>query len=278
MDLLIARNVSKRFGGLQALTSLDVSLVEKSIHSVIGPNGAGKTTFFNCITGFYNPEEGQVIFSGEEIQGMPPDRVADRGISRTYQNIRLFANVTVLENVLVGMHRHLSTGWFGAVGRFPKNRREEAAAREDAMRILKFVDLHRKADYIAKNLPYGEQRRLEIARALASKPRVVLLDEPTAGMNPRETEDTTTLIRRLRDDLGITILLIEHDMRVVMNVSDQITVLDFGKKIAEGDAMAIRTNPQVIEAYLGRGAATGSNYGMREPSAAATPASAATGS
>jgi branched-chain amino acid transport system ATP-binding protein len=263
MDLLVAKNVTKRFGGLQALTALDVTLIERSIHSVIGPNGAGKTTFFNCITGFYNPEEGQVIFDGEEIQGMPPDRVADRGISRTYQNIRLFANTTALENVLVGMHRHLHTGWFGAVSRLPKNRREEASAREEAMRILKFVDLHRKYDWIAKNLPYGEQRRLEIARALASKPRVVLLDEPTAGMNPRETEDTTALIRRLRDDLGITILLIEHDMRVVMNVSDQITVLDFGKKIAEGDALAIRSNPLVIEAYLGRGAATGSNYGHR---------------
>jgi branched-chain amino acid transport system ATP-binding protein len=269
MDLLVAKNVNKRFGGLQALTALDVTLVEKSIHSVIGPNGAGKTTFFNCITGFYNPEEGQVIFDGEEIQGMPPDRVADRGISRTYQNIRLFANTSALENVLVGMHRHLHTGWLGAVSRLPKNRREEAAAREEAMRILKFVDLHRKSDWIAKNLPYGEQRRLEIARALASKPRVILLDEPTAGMNPRETEDTTNLIRRLRDDLGITILLIEHDMRVVMNVSDQITVLDFGKKIAEGDALAIRSNPLVIEAYLGRGAATGSNYGHREVAAAA---------
>ncbi len=268
MDLLVAKNVNKRFGGLQALTSLDVSVAEKSIHSVIGPNGAGKTTFFNCVTGFYNPEEGQVIFDGEEIQGMPPDRVADRGISRTYQNIRLFANTSALENVLVGMHRHLHTGWFGAVSRLPKNRREETAAREEAIRILKFVDLHRKSDWIAKNLPYGEQRRLEIARALASKPRVVLLDEPTAGMNPRETEDTTTLIRRLRDDLGITILLIEHDMRVVMNVSDQITVLDFGKKIAEGDALAIRSNPLVIEAYLGRGAATGSNYGHREMAAA----------
>lgn len=278
MDLLVARNVSKRFGGLQALTALDVSVAEKSIHSVIGPNGAGKTTFFNCITGFYNPEDGQVIFAGEEIQGMPPDRVADRGISRTYQNIRLFSNVTVLENVLVGMHRHLHTGWFGAVARFSKNRKEEEVAREEALSILKFVELHRKADFVAKNLPYGEQRRLEIARALASRPRVVLLDEPTAGMNPRETEDTTTLIRRLRDDLGMTILLIEHDMRVVMNVSDQITVLDFGKKIAEGDALAIRTNPQVIEAYLGRGAATGSNYGARDTGAATMPASAATGS
>lgn len=263
MHLLIAKSVNKRFGGLQALTALDVAVAEKSIHSVIGPNGAGKTTFFNCITGFYNPEEGTVVFKDEAIQGMSPDRVAQRGIARTYQNIRLFANVTVLENVLVGMHRHLRTGWFGAVLRFPRVNREEKSARDKAMDILKFVELDKKADFVAKNLPYGDQRRLEIARALASRPQMILLDEPTAGMNPRETEDTTTLIRRLRDELGITILLIEHDMRVVMNVSDLITVLDFGKKIAEGDARAIRSNPQVIEAYLGRGAAAGDGYGLK---------------
>jgi branched-chain amino acid transport system ATP-binding protein len=265
MTLLIARNVNKRFGGLQALTTLDVTVTPKSIHSVIGPNGAGKTTFFNCLTGFYKPEEGEILFEGRAIQGMSPERVAARGISRTYQNIRLFSNVTVLENVLVGMHRHLHTGWFGAVLRTPKVRSEETAANEEAMRILKFVDLDKKADYIAKNLPYGEQRRLEIARALAGQPTLILLDEPTAGMNPKETEDTTDLIRRLRDDLGITVLLIEHDMKVVMNISDLITVLDFGKKIAEGDSLAIRSDPQVIEAYLGRGAATGASYGAKTP-------------
>lgn len=268
MDLLVAKGIHKRFGGLQALTALDISVAENTIHSVIGPNGAGKTTFFNCITGFYRPEEGTVTFDGEEIQGMSPDRVASRGISRTYQNIRLFSNVTVLENVLVGMHRHLNTGWFGAVFKPPKVSREEMAAKEEAMEILKFVDLDKKADFVASNLPYGEQRRLEIARALAGRPRVVLLDEPTAGMNPRETEDTTTLIRRLRDERMLTILLIEHDMRVVMNVSNQISVLDFGRKIAEGDALAIRSNPDVIEAYLGRGAATGSGYGLRETAGA----------
>jgi branched-chain amino acid transport system ATP-binding protein len=263
MDVLVAKNVNKRFGGLQALTALDINVAEKSIHSVIGPNGAGKTTFFNCITGFYNPEEGEILFQNEPIQGMQPDRVATRGISRTYQNIRLFANVTVLENVLVGMHQHLHTGWFGAVFRPPKVRREEEAARAEAMKILEFVELDRKADFRAASLPYGEQRRLEIARALAARPQLILLDEPTAGMNPKETEDTTTLIRRLREELGITILLIEHDMRVVMNVSDIITVLDFGKKIAEGDALAIRSNVQVIEAYLGRGAAAGAGYGLK---------------
>jgi branched-chain amino acid transport system ATP-binding protein len=268
MDLLVAKGVSKRFGGLQALTSLDIAVDAKSIHSVIGPNGAGKTTFFNCLTGFYRPEEGEVVFDGEPIQGLSPDRVAQRGISRTYQNIRLFANVTVLENALVGMHRHLNTGWFGAVLRFPRVRREEREATAEAMDILKFVELDKKADFVAKNLPYGEQRRLEIARALAGRPRMILLDEPTAGMNPKETEDTTDLIRRLRDDLNITILLIEHDMRVVMNVSDKITVLDFGRKIAEGDADEIRSNPQVIEAYLGRGAATGAGYGMKAAKAA----------
>lgn len=261
--ILVAHKVSKRFGGLQALTDLDIAVAFGSIHSVIGPNGAGKTTFFNCITGFYKPEEGEILFRGQPIQGMPPDRVAGLGISRTYQNIRLFANVTVLENVLVGMHRRLHTGWFGAVLRTPATRREERNAIKEGMEILRFVDLADKADYIAKNLPYGEQRRLEIARALAGKPDLLLLDEPTAGMNPKETEDTMALIQRLREEMGITILLIEHDMRVVMNISDIITVLDFGKKIAEGDPLAIRTNPQVIEAYLGRGAAAGKDYGAK---------------
>lgn len=261
--ILVAHKVSKRFGGLQALTDLDIAVAFGSIHSVIGPNGAGKTTFFNCITGFYKPEEGEILFRGQPIQGMSPDRVAGLGISRTYQNIRLFANVTVLENVLVGMHRRLHTGWFGAVLRTPATRREERNAIKEGMEILRFVDLADKADYIAKNLPYGEQRRLEIARALAGKPDLLLLDEPTAGMNPKETEDTMALIQRLREEMGITILLIEHDMRVVMNISDIITVLDFGKKIAEGDPLAIRTNPQVIEAYLGRGAAAGKDYGAK---------------
>ncbi|MBW7883490.1 MAG: ABC transporter ATP-binding protein [Caldilineaceae bacterium] len=263
MSLLVSKTITKRFGGLQALTDLNLTVERKSIHSVIGPNGAGKTTFFNCITGFYKPEEGEVVFDGVPIQGMPPDRVAQRGIARTYQNIRLFANVTVLENVLVGMHRHLRTGWFGAVLRTPRVRSEEWAAEEEAMEILRFVELAKQSDEIAKNLSYGDQRRLEIARALASKPQLILLDEPTAGMNPRETEATTNLIRRLRDERDITILLIEHDMRVVMNVSDIITVLDFGKKIAEGDAYAIRTNPHVIEAYLGRGAVAGESYGQK---------------
>lgn len=261
--ILVAYKVNKRFGGLQALTDLDIAVAVGSIHSVIGPNGAGKTTFFNCITGFYKPEEGEILFRGQPIQGMPPDRVAGLGIARTYQNIRLFANVTVLENVLVGMHRRLHTGWFGAVLRTPAMRREERNAIKEGMEILRFVDLADKADYIAKNLPYGEQRRLEIARALAGKPDLLLLDEPTAGMNPKETEDTMALIQRLREEMGITILLIEHDMRVVMNISDIITVLDFGKKIAEGDPLAIRTNPQVIEAYLGRGAAAGKDYGAK---------------
>ncbi len=265
--ILVAHKVSKRFGGLQALTDLDIAVAFHAIHSVIGPNGAGKTTFFNCITGFYKPEEGEILFRGQPIQGMPPDRVAGLGIARTYQNIRLFANVTVLENVLVGMHRRLHTGWFGAVLRTPATRREEKNAVREGMELLRFVELADKADYIAKNLPYGEQRRLEIARALAGKPDLLLLDEPTAGMNPKETEDTMALIQRLREEMGITILLIEHDMRVVMNISDIITVLDFGKKIAEGDPLAIRTNPQVIEAYLGRGAAAGKDYGAKTTAA-----------
>jgi len=257
MAILVARKVTKRFGGLLAVKELDLDVEERSIHSIIGPNGAGKTTFFNCVTGFYRPEEGEILFREIPIQGMPPDRVAPLGITRTYQNIRLFSNVTVVENVLVGMHVHLRTGWLGAVLRPPRVREEEEMAFREAMKLLEFVNLAHKADFIAKGLPYGEQRRLEIARALASRPTLLLLDEPTAGMNPRETEETMALIRRLRDELGITILLIEHDMRVVMNISDIITVLDFGQKIAEGKPREIRANPRVIEAYLGRGAATG---------------------
>ena len=264
MALLEAQAVTKIFGGLVAVGGVDLAVEERAIVSLIGPNGAGKTTFFNCLTGLYCPEEGDIIFDGSSLVGLRSDQIIALGMARTYQNIRLFANVTVLENVLVGMHRHLNTGWFGAVFKPPKVRREEKEAEQEALEILKFVDLDKKADFVAKNLPYGEQRRLEIARALAGRPRVVLLDEPTAGMNPKETEDTTSLIRRLRDERKLTILLIEHDMKVVMNVSNQITVLDFGRKIAEGDALAIRSNPEVIEAYLGRGAATGSGYGLRE--------------
>jgi branched-chain amino acid transport system ATP-binding protein len=253
-DLLTAEKVRKEFGGLLAVNDVDFVIPERTIVSLIGPNGAGKTTFFNMLTGVYKPTAGRIEFDGREITGKAPHTITGRGVGRTFQNIRLFEQMTAIENVLVGMHLRLHGGIIRSILGTPGLRREERNARERARELLRFCQLSDRDEELARNLPYGDQRRLEVARALATEPKLLLLDEPTAGMNPQETLRFTDFVSKLREEQDLTVLMIEHDMRVVMGISDRVTVLDYGEKIAEGSPKEIQKNERVIEAYLGTGA------------------------
>jgi branched-chain amino acid transport system ATP-binding protein len=254
MSFFQVQNLSIVFGGLLALNDVTIEVAENSISAVIGPNGAGKTTLFNCVSGIYRPNQGRVLFKGQEIQGMTPDRIARLGIARTFQNIELFAHMTTMDNLMLGRHHFLKTGLFsGSVlfWRGSKAAKDEVENREEVEKIIDFLDLQSARDEFVSNLPYGTQKKVELGRALALEPKLLLLDEPSAGMNTEEKQDLMIWLKDIQEELGITCLLIEHDMKLVMDISEKITVLNYGSKIAEGKPQEIQTHPEVLEAYLG---------------------------